>query len=68
MKPHEISEIVLLGVRAYIAQENWSEALAFITKNYAKVVDTVAKADMLGKIHHALGNEPEAVRFYEELL
>jgi len=68
MKPHEMSEIALLGVRAYIAQGNWAEALAFLKRNEAKIVDTVAKADYSGKIHHALGNEAEAAKSYEQLL
>ena len=33
-----------------------------------QIVDQVAKADHLGRIHHALGNEEKSVEAYEELL
>ena len=45
MKPHELSEIVLLGVRCYVEQSKWAEALEFITHNYSKIVDTVSRSD-----------------------
>ena len=41
MKPHEISEIALLGVRAYIQQGNYAEALVFMSNTKHKIVDTV---------------------------
>ena len=36
--------------------------------NQDKIVDTIAKSDAYGQVHHALGNEAEAVRFFESLL
>ena len=68
MKPNEVSEIALLGVRCYIKQGKFAEALAFLKRNQNKIVDTVSKADFFGQIYHALGNEAEAVKAYETLL
>ena len=48
MKANEVSEIALLGVRCFIKQGKYAEALAFLKKNQNKVVDTVAKADFFG--------------------
>ena len=68
MKPNELSEIILLGVRAYEGQGKNHDALAFFSKYEARVVDLVAKADYLGRLHKKLGNTEKAVAAYEELL
>ena len=68
MKPYEVSEIVLLGIRCYMKQGKHAEALTFLKKNSNKIVDTIAKSDTYGQVYHALGNENEAVKFFESLL
>lgn len=56
MKPYEVSEIVLLGFRSYMRQNKHQEALTFLQKNQEKIVDTIAKSDAYGQVHHELGN------------
>ena len=55
MKPHEASEIALIAIRANIKMNKYREALTFYNKHKSIIVDEVAKADYLGKIHQALG-------------
>ena len=39
MKPQECSEIILLALRSYMAQNKYTEALAFLGKNQEFIVD-----------------------------
>lgn len=68
MQPYETSEIVMIALRALEYQGKHQEALAFLEKNGKYIVDTVAKNDTLGRLHHHLGHEQEAVAAYETLL
>lgn len=68
LKPTEVSEVVLLALRALNKQGKHAEALTFFNKHKDRIVDPVSKADYLGRIHLALGNEIECVNAYEELL
>lgn len=68
LKAYEMSEVILLALRTYDKQGNYSEALAFYKKHEGKIVDPLMKTDVLGNIHRKLGNEVEAVDAYEKLL
>jgi len=48
---HEISEIVLIAVRAQEALGNHSEALDYMQTHSEKIVDEVARFDYLGRLH-----------------
>ena len=68
LKPHELSEVILLALRALERQNKHAEALAFFTKHEAKIVDLQAKYDVHGRIQHKLGNEVAAVANFDKLL
>ena len=68
MKRFESNEVILMGVRALLAQNKYQEALTFMSKNKKYLVDSVAKQDTYGFIHKQLGNEAESISAYENLL
>ena len=68
MKRNELNEITQLALRAYMAEGKHQEALDFLNIHKANVVDEVAKWDMQGRIHQALGVAHKAVFNFEMLL
>ena len=63
-----MTEVLNLAIRCHEAQGQYKEALAFFTKNEAKIVDLVVRHDYGGRLYFKTGNKAKAIEYYEELL
>lgn len=68
IKPYEISEILMLGVRSLQKLEKFTEALEFLAKRDKQILNQPAKHKVKGELLQSLGKTKEAIEEFEELL
>lgn len=67
-KRYELSESVLFVCRIYDKMGQHKEALEFLEKHKADVVDSVKKEEYFGHFNLLIGNKEKAIVHYEDLL
>lgn len=68
VKPNELGEILMFGVRALMRQDKPAEALAFLAKHEPKILNQTKRAQYKAELLGTLGKTKESVEVWEELL